>query len=151
MWMLLKMLWGNSEKDNECFGTLKPLYERKQVEVDFEGYGHVDGSSWHSEPEQMSSRVVSCECQPQPINSDTSFWQEKCKTLTWVHAMRGESPQTFPNLSQCCGWTCPYSSCYDCETQLSQKPSGNFEEQDLLFTSPGKYMACPRATQRGDG
>lgn len=30
---------------------------------------------------------------------------------------------------------------------LQQKPSGNFEKQDLLFTGPKRYMACLRATQ----
>lgn len=46
----------------------------------------------------------------------------------------GSPHRYFPNQSQCCDWTSPCGSYYDCKIHLG-KPSGN-SEQDLLLTAP---------------
>lgn len=71
--------------------------------------------------------------------------------LTWVHATFWlASRDISPTWGQCCGWTGPYGSYYDCKMNLSNNHQG-VSKKCLLLVGPGRVHGMPRATQWGPG
>lgn len=56
-----------------------------------------------------------------------------------------------PHGGQCCDWADLCGSYCDHRMKLSEKPSGNFEEQDLLLTGPRGYTACQGPHSKSSG
>lgn len=77
----------------------------------------------------------------QPINSNAIGW-ERLGALTWA-CITCDKPH-FANVVA--GAALMVLIIWLQDTR-QQQPSGNFAEQDLLFTGSGGYMACPSTTQ----
>lgn len=88
-------------------------------------------------------------CWSQPINSDA------LGLVLLEHSPRpglllATPHRHFPNQSQCCARLALCLLLWRGDT-LQQKPSGNFEEQDLWLTGPGGYMAYLRPHSKVEG
>ena len=100
---------------------------------------------------QRGPLKYSCEyCSVGPDPSDGSALGQECLwCLPGYTSLLGSLIDIFPTGASIYGWASSYGSYYDHRMYFSKKPSGNFEEQELLLTGSGGYMASPRATQQG--